>query len=478
MPLRIAQDITKGIRPTSRRAGLLDPVTPGELGGDRYAPAYDLIINGNSVDDTVRQHITSIEYEDNEELFDQIKITLTGFFDDPVKQRTIPICEWVQSDPLFSEGNLLWILSGYGSFVNLLGGGEIVKREFNYGPEPSVTVIAYEPLHRMANQFAEDAIVYKGMRSSDIVKKIAQKDAYSGKIGALFNTEFIERLPIFTPKAEVQKRGESDWKFLKRMADVRGWQLFTRFDLEKRKFNLYYGPDVDKQEVLFRYEYNPPRELFPEDTILQFTPTITTIDQSTDVEITTIDEKRKKKVEQTRKYVPYAKDGANPVNRTFSGNNTSFKQGELQNPTRYRFQIFGVSKLIIAKRPFKDEGEVKKFVINWARETIKNFITGTLTVAGNEYLQGRQSIYLFGLGETFSGTESAPAKWYITKATHRIQISGDVVYGCDLEVRKVIDWLPEGPLAASPAVLKTAKEKESKFKRVQIIEKTKAEAGG
>lgn len=477
MPIRVAQDIEKGIKPTQRWAGFLESVTPGGKGGDRFQPSYDVIVNGNSLDDTVRQHITLIEYEDNEELFDQIKITLTGFFDDPVKQKTVPICEWVQSDPLFSEGNILWVLAGFGSFVNLLGGGEIVKREFTYGAEPSVVITAYEPLHRMANVFAEDAISYKGMRSSDIVKKIAQKKEYSGKIGALFNTEYIDRLPIFTPKAEVQKRGESDYKFIKRMADVRGWQLFTRFDTKKRKFNLYYGPDVDKQEVVFRYEYNPPRELYPEDTILNFVPTINVIDQSTEVEITAIDEKKKKKREQGRKYVPYA-DGRAPVNRTFSGSNTSFKQGELQNPVSYRFQIFGVSKRIIATRPFKDEGEVKKFVINWARETIKNFITGELTISGNEFLQTRQNIYLFGLGETFSGTESHPAKWYIVKAQHKIQLSGDVVFGTNLELRKVIDWLPEGDLAASPPALKTQQEKASKYKRINIIEKTKFEAGG
>lgn len=477
MPVRVAQDIQKGIRPTDRWAGFRESVRAGDKGGDRFQPAYDIIVNGSSLDDSVRQHITAIEYEDNEELFDQIKITLTGFFNDPVKQKTIPICEWVQSDPLFSEGNLIWVLAGYGSFVNLLGGGEVVKREFSYGAEPSVVITCYEPLHRMAQQFAEDAINYKGMRSSDIVKKIAQKPAYSGKIGALFNTDYIDRLPIFTPKAEVQKRGESDYAFLKRMADVRGWHLFTRFDLKKKKFNLYYGPDVDNQEAIFRYEYNPPTEMYPEDTILSFTPTITTIDQSTEVEITSIDEKRKKKVESAGKYVKYA-DGAKPVNRTFSGDNTSFKQGQLRNPTSYRFKIFGVSKRIIATRPFKDESEVKKFVINWARENIKNFITGTLNVSGNEFVQSRQSLYLFGLGDTFSGSEGHPAKWITTKVTHRIELSGDIVYGIDAEVRKVIDWLPEGDLAANPPAKAREQEKQSKFKRVQIINKTKAEAGG
>lgn len=475
--IRIAQDITRGIRPTSRRAGLLDPASAGGAGGDRYAPTYDIIVNGNSIDDSVRQHVVSIEYEDNEELFDQIKITLSGFFNDPVKQRTIPICEWVQSDPLFSEGNLLWILTGYGSFINLLGGGEIVKREFIYAAEPQVVITAYEPLHRMAGVFAEDAISYKSMRSSDIVKKIASKPDYSGKIGALFNTEYIDRLPVFSNKAEVQKRGESDYAFLKRMADVRGWHLYTRFDLKKKKFNLYYGPDVDNQETVFRYEYNPPTELYPEDTILSFTPTITAIDQNTEVEITAIDEKRKKKVESAGKYVSYA-DGKKPVNRTFSGNNTSFKQGELKNPVRYRFQIFGVSKKIIATRPFKNEAEVKKFVINWARNTIKNFITGTLNVAGNEYLQSRQNIYLMGLGDTFSGSEGHPARWYITKANHKISVGSDLVYSCDLECRKVIDWIPGDLLANPPAVQKAKKESASKFKRVKIIERTKIEAGG
>jgi len=475
--IRISQDISRGIRPTSRWGGLLDPVSPGAPGGDRYAPSYDVIVNGNSLPDEVRQHITSIEYEDNEELFDKITITLSGFFEDPVKGRTVTICEWVQSDPIFSEGNLLWVLAGYGAFMNLLGGGEIVKREFNYGQNPSVVVTAYEPLHRMAGQFAEDAINYKSMRSSDIVKKIATKPAYSGKIGALFNTELIETLPIFSPKPEVQKRGESDYAFIKRMADVRGWQLYTRFDIKSRKFNLYYGPDVDNQETLFRYEYNPPGELYPEDAIFSFVPTITAIDQNTEVEITSIDEKRKKKVEQSRKYVAYG-DGKKPVNRTFSGNNTSFKQGELQNPVSYRFEIFGVSKKIIATRPFKDESEVKKFVINWARETIKNFITGTLTIAGNESIQSRQNIYLFGLGETFSGSEGHPAKWYTSKVTHKLQVSGEMVYAIEAELRKVIDWLPEGDLSANPPAIKKAQEVKSKFNRVKIIEKTKAEAGG
>lgn len=470
MGLRVTQGIEKGIRATDRRPGLRDGARPGEYGSDRFAPTFDVIINGSGITEDVRAHIVSIEYEDNEELFDEIKITLQGYFKDPIKQRDVPIPEWAQSDPTFNEGNVIWILMGYGPYVRLIGGGEIVKREFTYGQQPQVVITAYEPLHRMAQVMAEDAVVYKGMRSSDIVKKVGIKKEYSGAIGSLFNVSEIPRLPIFTPRSEVQKRGESDYAFLKRMADIRGWHLFTRFDSAKKKFNLYYGPDVDKQDTIFRYDFNPSGNLLPEDTLLEFVPEINTIDQHTDVEITAIDEARKKTNQQSRKYVPYA-DGKKPIDRTLAGGNTEFKQQELKNPFSYRFKLFGFSKKIIATRPFKNESEVKKFIIAWARENIKSFIMGNGKIAGNEFLQSRQNIYFMGLGETFSGSESKPAKWYLTKVRHKMSIGSDIVYETSFDCRKVIDWLPEGDLTANPPAQAREKETKSKFNRVQIIQK-------
>jgi phage protein D len=470
--LPVTQDSTKGIRPSERRPGLLDPELPGELGADRFAPNYILVINKETMPEEVTQYITSIEYEDNEELFDQLKITLSGHYEDEVRQETIPIPQWVQSSTLFSEGNIVWIYMGYGSDVKLIGGAEIIKREFSYSDTPSATIICYEPIHRMANTFAEKQITYKGMRSSDIVKKIGRKSAYSGAIGALFDVSNIARLPIFTPRAEVQKQGESDWAFLKRMADVRGWQLYTRFDDTVKKFQLFYGPDVDKQEALFRYEYNA--DIVPEDSILSFTPEINTIDQNTEIEVVSLDEQRKKEVKSNQKYDSLV-DGRLVNSRKFSGNNTDFQQSELKNPAAYRINAFGVSKRIIANRPFKDENEVKKFAIQWARNTIKNFITGDGSLVGNESLQSRQSLYLMGLGETFSGTETKPAKWYITKITHKISSGSGLTYQNSYNARKVIDWLPGDDIVANIPAYVAEKEKASKLGRFEFLTKLKEE---
>lgn len=469
MAIRIAQRIEKGILPTLRRPGLRDPILPFFPGGDRYSPNYILVINGETVPEQVVQHIVEVDYEDNEELFDQMRITLKGFYSDSVLNEEIPIPQWVQSSTLFSEGNIMWVFMGYAGNVELIGGVEIVKREFTYSKEPQCVITGYEPLHRMANTSNEKAITYKGMRSSDIVKKIGRKSEYSGAIGALFDVSLIERLPIFTPEAEVQKKGESDYAFLKRMADVRGWQLYTRFDSRNNKFKLFYGPDVDKQEGIFRYIYSPKEPVYPEDNLLEFVPTINVIDQNTNVEITSVDEKRKKKVGSKQEYTKFA-DGKLVKSRKFAGGNTDFQQGELQNPTTYRFEAFGVSKKIIANRPFKSEAEVKKFIINWARETIKNFITATGKVAGNETLQSRQTHYFFGLGETFSGTETKPAKWYISKINHKMSAGGgEMVYENNFDCRKVIDYLPNDDIRANiPAGLASA-EASKKASRLSFI---------
>lgn len=468
MALRISSNnLDRGVRPTQRRPGLRDPIIPGEPGADRFGPQYQVIVNGTVIQDSIKSYIELVEYEDNEDMFDVIKITLRGMIEDPVDKRVKPIPEWVVESTVFAEGNIVWIQMGYHGSLRIIGAGEIVKREFDYGTsDPACTIICYEPLHRMANTFAEKAITYKGMRSSDIVKQIARKKEYSGVIGALFDVSKIARLPIFTPKAEVQKFEESDYAFLKRMAEVRGWQLYTRFDVETKKFALFYGPDSDKQEAIFRYEYNN-RNLIAEDTLQTFKPTINTIDQQSEIKIVSVDEKRKKKLEHAPKYNSLA-DGRSPVARKFTDRNTDFKKNELKNPVSYRFQAFGLNRRIIATRPFKDENEVKKFIIQWARNNIKNFITGSGDVVGNEDIQSRQSHFFFGLGETFSGTDAHPAKWYLSKVTHIMsRASGGLAYTTKFDCRKVIDFLPDDEITANPPVQENQKlQKKAKFNPV------------
>ena len=273
----------------------------------------------------------------------------------------------------------------------------------------------------------------------------------------------------------MQKFEESDYAFVKRLAEVRGWQLYTRFDEITKKFALFYGPDSDKQEAVFRYEYNN-RNLLAEDTLQSFKPTINAIDQQSEIKIVSVDEKRKKKLEHAPKYNSLA-DGRSPIARKFTDRNTDFKKNELKNPTAYRFQAFGLNRRIIATRPFKDENEVKKFVIQWARANIKNFITGTGEVVGNEDIQSRQSHYFFGLGETFSGTDAHPARWYLSKVTHTMsRASGGLAYITKFDARKVIDFLPDDDIVANPPVQDTQKkQKASKFNPVATFAK---ETGG
>lgn len=470
MALRIASStLDKGIAPTRRRPGLRDSFTTGELGADRFGPQYTIIINGKVLPDSIKSFVETVEYEDNEELFDVLKITLKGMIDDSKDGYTKPIPEWVAESTVFAEGNIIWVSMGYAGFQRVVGGGEIVKREFDYsGSEPSVTIICYEPIHRMANTFAEKQISYKKARSSEIVKQIGRK--YSGVLGALFDVSKIARLPIFTPNAEAQKFEESDYAFIKRMAEVRGWHIYTRFDDKTKRFFLFYGPDVDKQEAIFRYTYND-RNILVEDALLEFKPTINTIDQHSEIKIVSVDEKRKKKLSHAPKYNVVGK-GGDKINRKFTDGNTEFKANTLNNPVAYRFQAFGLNRRIIATRPFKDENEVKKFVIQWARNNIKNFITGSGSVVGNEDLKSRQTHYFAGLGHTFSGTRNKPEKWYLSKVVHTMsRAAGGLAYTSKFDCRKVIDFLPDDDIAANPQVQEN--QKLQKYNSVVAVEARK-----
>lgn len=452
--------VTEGVLPTKRRPGLRDAPLEGVPGyNDRFAPTYTLTVNGVVLPEVLTKRIVSIEYEDNEELFDRLTIRLQGFipvsdsenFIDsfvPGANRDIPIPEYVVDEPWFSEGNIIWVHMGYGGSVKLIGAAQVVKREFSYTENPSCTIICYEPLHLMASEEPEEAIVYTGLLSSNIVKKIAQKSVYTAtKIGALFDVSQIKLLPAFTPRAEVQKKGESDWTFLKRLADIRGWELFTRFKTKgsSGRFVIFYGPDVDKQQVVFRYEYRN-KLAYPEDNIISFVPEINLIDQSSEVEIIAFDDQRKQKLSSKESI------STSEVNRKLGEGSGSFDKKELKNPQSYRVQAFGQSTSFTTNRPFKDENEVKKYIINLARQKIKHFITGRAVVPGNEDLQSRQNIILAGLGIAFSGTASKPANWYISKCTHRMSGgSGGLVYTTDLEVRKAVDFLPNDDLTTDLA---------------------------
>lgn len=462
------------VRPSLRRPGLRDEKPGVQPSSERYAPGFTLYVNGVPVgafgDPTsplnpIRDRISSIDFEESEDIQSEMRIRLEGFI---IEQgREIPMPIWVESTTLLAEGNIVWLYGGYGGVQSHIGGAEIVKRKFGYGEKPFVEITARDPLHRMANEFAESAITYRGLRSSDIVKKIGRKAAYSGVFGGIFNVDNIDKLPIFTPRAEVQKQGETDYHFIRRMAEVRGWSFFSRFNPGTKKFDLFYGPDTDKQQQVFVYEYNAQQVLL-EDRLVDFDPEIDVIDQHTQIDVVSFDEKRKKKISHAIKYVPYA-DGPTMKSPKFSGGNSESGKASLQNVAGYRFLAFGVSKKVITNRPFKDEKEAKKFLIQWARQNIKNAITAKGRVVGNEALQVRQTHIFKGIGQLLGGTDSKPAKWYWTKVKHKFTSGGSgLAYNVEFDGRKVIDWLPDDDITLNlPALQQSKVTKDPKYVSVK-----------
>jgi len=433
---------------------------------DFFTSSEDTIFGSagqNEILESIRQKITTVEYEDNEILYDQLKITFRGSLLDSTGVQ-VPVPEFIMREDLFEEGTIISLKGGYGTSFNSIGAAEVIKREFNYSDDPSCTVIAYEPLHRMAQESEENLRIYTGLRAAQIVQNIGRRAAYNGPFGALFTVHKINPLlPIFTRRAERQKAGESDYQFVDRMARVRGWDFFTRFDDKTNKFDLQFGPNLDDKDAKYRYEYGSLGEyrplVFQEDRLLNFTPMINVIDQNTSINIVSMNPKEKKKIES-----------GNVFNeKTGAFDNAEDLAEKKRDPSKYRADLFGESKVIVANKPFKNEAEVKKFVVRWAREKIKNFITGSGRVMGNEFLQTRTNQEFGGLGISFSGTFTNPATWYLTKVKHIFSSSSGLTYETSFDARRAIDWIPGDIFGSELIVNLHEAEKKKKTTQFNII---------
>lgn len=456
-------NLKKGFKPSARIVGFTDSYLNSS--GLRYAPEHLLVINGvdivDHVDFAIEENIEEIVYEDHEQLFDQLTIKLVGRVSDPVSQRSIPIPEFVADSTLFSEGNIIWLYGGYGGELQLIGGAEIVKREFIYGNNPSCTIIAYEPTYRMANVAPDHEDKRRWARrgsTTSMVKEIAKKPEYkSSVIGPLFDSSKIEDLPPVTKEVEVQKVGQSDFEFIRDLAAARGYNFYSRFDSATKRFTLYYGPDEDKKDIIYRYEYNN-QNLLPEDQVIDFVPTINAIDQHSELHVIGLQDYKKETATSKQAY-PTAADAKRQPNTLLLPKKESTPAKPIVNTAVYMLNIFGVSKKIIADRPFEDKQELKQFAVKWAREHIKQYITGTGKVWGNETLQSRMVISIMGLGKRLSGIDANPVRWYLTKVVHRFHKTEG--YKCDFDCRQVIDWIPEDDIKASPVPKQVSKSKKN-----------------
>ncbi len=406
---------------------------------DPLAPNYELLIYGGrgaqpvQVTDEVKKYITEIRFEDNADQFDHLVIRFENQIDNFGGGDILSIIDSI----LFAEGHTIEVKMGWGTAIKTIGAADIVKKTpiFPEGGAPALIVECYDPIHKMARNRSRNGNTYTNYSDSQIATEIGMRNGFDVSLPnsiqktAVFNVENEDD----ARKVSVQHRGQSDYEFLKKVAEKNGYSLYTRFNPETKKFNLYFRkPSVESQKEVLTFVYGDGLSSY-RNSLLMFEPTLDAYDQHTDFEIFTIESFSTTHYRPIdRLTVAEQKRLKETVNRRFTGKiprNGGEQEGENESHV-VAFKAFGRSFRFPPYKRFKDEGDARLAIEQFIRRQKENFITGNGSMLGMEFLQSRQIHSLGGLGKQFSGNYYFPKVTHIMSKTHG--------YRTEFHARKVI----------------------------------------
>ena len=405
---------------------------------DPFAPTYELLIRGGRgaspvlLNDNLKQFIDSIEYEDNAEQFDKMTITFTSQMD---ANGGGSINSLIDSK-LFTEGTNIELRLGYGNSLITVGAAEIVSVEPDFpesGP-PTLQIICYDIMNRMAKSRPKNGVSYKGFRDSQIASIIGSRNGFIISKNDPRSFANIQKTKgVFD---RVQKKGLSDYEFLKKVADINGFDLFAKFDPKLGKYILFFRPSgFEKQKEVFLFAYNEG-DLAYQNTLLSFSPKQNVFDQGTDFEIFVLKNKEVggSKLQFIDKFRNKEQKRLIEQNETrFTGGNIGANGGKKSpntNGIEVAFKAQGQSFRFPKHKRFQNESEARKSIEEFIKRQKENFVMAEGTLIGVEALQSRQIHKFEGVSEQFSG------KYFLTKVIHII--SKDEGYKTNFSARKMI----------------------------------------
>lgn len=224
--------------------GAPEPVPSGQP-----IPIFTVTIDGQPLDNTYQSFVQEVTIEEDADFgMDVMRLIISN-------NHTL-----YTDDPLWDEGREveLWMgTSGRGmikkadKFISL--GAKMV---FEGSTDSSSVIVLTAVSQDMRLGRTEKRMVWKGMRDSEIVSKIAESYGWTADVE--------ETRPIHPHVAQM---GESDWKFLNRLARQHGFQLFLESSVLHFHAPRYTKPET---QLIFFQGLNSQLSYFSvEKTVLQ-----------------------------------------------------------------------------------------------------------------------------------------------------------------------------------------------------------------
>lgn len=409
------------------------------LARDPFAPNYQIVARGgqgaqaNVWGDELTQYIDEVTYEDNADQFDLLTITFINQIDEMGGGKVLSLLD----SKLMAEGTILEIKMGYGKSIRTIGAAQIIKRAPNFGSDGvTFSLECFDLLHNASRRRPKGGASYPKFRDSQIASIIGARNGFDISITDPRSFAGIRKtVGVFD---RVQKKGVSDYEFLKKVADINGYDLFSKFNPDLKKFSLFFQPQglTKKNKEVFTFVYNEG-DVSHHSSLLDFSPTLDANDQSSDFEIFVVKDKTVGGTKVNfinRITLDEQKKLKDASERRFTGGNPG-PQGGKQTPEddgiKVAFKAFGRSFKFPPHRRFKNEADARRSIEEFIKRQKECFITGSGNLVGNEAIQSRQVHNLQGIGEQFSG------KYYFTKVVHTMK-KGEG-YSTSFDCRKLIE---------------------------------------
>lgn len=336
-----------------------------------YAPAFAIEIDG---DDIKRQQVevTGVTVDNILGGAGKFSFTVNNPFD-PGKNEF----GWLDGG-LFEVGKEVKIKMGYGKEMELMLLGIItsLKVDFPSDGASQIEISGYDLSHMMMKG-KKSPPAWNQKKDSEVVAEIARRYA--------FDTSKVKDTKIPHPKIKQDK--ESDYDFIKKLADRNGFELFV---FEK---TLFFRPPAINIDPVITLQWGK--------TLISFSPEINIAEQVTEVRVIGWNMASKKEI----------------IGKASKGQEASRGKGT-QTGSQMAGKVYKDPVVEEVRKPVYSQAEADRLAKAVLNRLSEGLVKGTGQCIGVPLLKPGLNIILKGLGKKFSNP------YYLDKTTHTIGASG------------------------------------------------------
>jgi hypothetical protein len=346
--------------------------------GDFYAPAYALRLGRADLMRELLVAVSQVEVDLMLGAASRFSFTITDCYNQ--KLQAFQTGGGANLLGLLDFGTKIEVCLGYGDARStptaVRGMITEIATSFPDGGSPELAIAGYD--HGFALTIGKSSRSWKEARDSDAVHEIAGFH----NLGASIETTRQEH-------AQIEQNQESDWEFLKKLADRNHFELYV-----DESSTLHFRPPNDKAGAVVRLVYG--------EGLLSFKPEANLAGQISKVEVYGWDTKNKKAIVGTAT----AGEESGLSGKSAGQYLDAFVRDPSKRPT------------LRLRQPVFTQAEADSRAKAALNERAKQFLTGEGETIGLPELRPDRNVELASLGAPFSKT------YYIQQATHKIDANG------------------------------------------------------